>query len=122
MARTFAVTDRGYRGFRESCTREAPRTPSSRTRLNKHTRTGRSRRSVAPLGPDAEAGHRLGDELVVPDDPVALTEFDAGLSPLVLAYVAPDDPLVLVVVALELPGVWNSRTRATSAPVLQKAW
>jgi hypothetical protein len=40
----------------------------------------------------------------MPDDPVALSEFDAGLPALLLVHLALDDPLVLVVVALELTG------------------
>ena len=40
----------------------------------------------------------------MPDDPVALSEFGSGLCALLLAHLALDDPLVLVVVALELTG------------------
>jgi hypothetical protein len=47
--------------------------------VHKNGRTDQGRRSVAPLRPDAEAGHRLGDELVVPSHPVALSEFSSGL-------------------------------------------
>ena len=39
----------------------------------------------------------------MPTHPVALSEFDTSLSPLVLAHRALDDLLVLVVVGLELP-------------------
>src|SRR5215212_8538177 len=38
----------------------------------------------------------------MPSHPVALSEFGSSLSPLVLAHRALDDPLILVVVALEL--------------------
>jgi hypothetical protein len=40
----------------------------------------------------------------MPDDPVALSEFDAGLCALLLVHLALDDPLILVIVVLELAG------------------
>jgi hypothetical protein len=54
------------------------------------------------LRPYAEARSDLGDELVMPSHPIALSEFDTSLSPLVLAHRALDDLLILVVVVLEL--------------------
>jgi hypothetical protein len=59
------------------------------------------------LRPDAEAGHGLGDTLVVPAHPVALAEFGSGLQSLVLIHRALDDLLILVVVVLELTGRMN---------------
>jgi hypothetical protein len=57
------------------------------------------------LRPDAKAGHDLGDKLLMPDNPVALSEFGLGLPALLLAHRALDDLLILVVVVLELtPG------------------
>ena len=38
----------------------------------------------------------------MPTNPAALSEFDTGLSPLILAHHSLDDPLILVVVVLEL--------------------
>jgi hypothetical protein len=38
----------------------------------------------------------------MPSHPIALSEFDSGLSPLLLAHFALDDLLILVVVVLEL--------------------
>src|SRR5215208_7761564 len=40
----------------------------------------------------------------MPDDSVALSEFGSGLCALLLVHLALDDPLVLVVVVLELTG------------------
>jgi hypothetical protein len=51
----------------------------------------------------------------VPDNPVALSEFDAGLPALVLAHLA--------LVALELTGgVYFQVPVVCTVPVLQKAW
>ena len=47
--------------------------------VNKLRRTGQSRHYSAALRPDAEAGHGLGDELVMPAHPVALAELGSGL-------------------------------------------
>src|SRR5919112_2913709 len=60
-------------------------------------------RPLAPvrLRPYAEAGHGLGDALIVPGHPVPLTEFGSGPSPLILIHRSRYNLFVLVEVALK---------------------